>query len=488
MKQPKINFSQLYPKTYKSFLVLLAYVLIIAAFLAVKWSYFRFDNENIFHDTLGYLSVAIRPIYSLSFWAGERPFTLPLLFKILGVDFQNYQSPDSLMRIAYTQVWISIICWLVLGFTVERRFRNRWMGIATFGLVLVFSLVYEISRWDLLLIAESLTFSLFALMLAGWVWLLVLSTSPRRTLRAYLILLVIIVITVLYSFARDASLYFVIMGAVLFAIASLFHQFGLHRPLILIYLASTILLWFGQNASINTANRWQIYIYDQYALRLTDTPELVEYFKKAGLPMMEKLYKKPTMRGQVYQEMLLFDHAYEPVRQWTTAHGKATYVGYLLTHPLMTLGQPLEYAYELLNGASETLLYGRSTPASDGYRRPLIPDQRLPRYIRGLTKIFFPVLPVWAYGVLYLFLLFLAGWALLNRWDPVIWLVIFALLITLYPLMILVWFGDPLEMWRHSLQNSISFRLAGWLAFGFTVDHWISLYKKNTRQVQSTGS
>jgi hypothetical protein len=474
MKQKQFHVINL-----RGLLVIFAYILIIAAFLAIKWSYFKFDVVGTFYDTRAYLMVGNNPLSSLAFWAGERPFTLPLFYKILGVNLEKDLLLINLIHIAYAQVWISIICWIALGFTVASRLRNRWVGIATFGLILMFSLVYEISRWDLLLLSESLSFSFFALLLAGWIWLLELSSSHRGTLRSTLTLIGVIVITVLYSFARDANLYFVVMGSILLTAASLIRRFGLMRTYILIYMVSAILLWFAQNASINIANRWQIYLYDHYALRLTDTPEFVDYFRRAGLPLMEKLYKPLDMRGSVYQNMLLFDPAYEPVRQWTTAHGKVTYIGYLLTHPSMTLSQPLEYAYELLNGASETLLYGGSVPARDSYRRSPQINQVLPRYIRGLTKILFPVLPVWAYGIIYFGLVCLAGWALLHKWDPVIWLVIFIVLITIYPQMILVWFGDPLEMWRHALQISIGFRLAGWLTLGFAVDHWISAYRSS---------
>ena len=403
--------TQLNLKAKENLLVLFAYLLIFIAFLGVKWSYFKFDKEGTFYDTRAYLSVANEPLNSLVFWAGERPFTLPLLFKILGVDSQNYQNPDILARVSHAQAWISIVCWVILGITLSSRCRNRWGGVAVFGLILVFSLVYEISRWDLLFLSESLSFSLFALLLASWVWLLELSSSWQKSPKAYLTITGVIIITVLYSFTRDANLYFIAMGAILLTAASFFRRFKLARQVMLIYLVSAALLWFAQNASLNTANRWQIYIYDHYALRLTDTPEFVDYFKRAGLPMIEDLYMKPGTRGSVYQKMLFFNPAYEPVRQWTTAHGKATYIGYLLTHPYMTLSQPLEYAYELLNGASETILYGRSIPASDSYRRPLQPNQVVPRYIRGLTKTFFPIVPAWVYGVIYLGLVGLVGWA-----------------------------------------------------------------------------
>ena len=460
----------------RTILLALVYLLLLAASVAIKWSYHTIDAVRSFRDTASYAASADLPLTSAAFWAGERSFTVPLFFKLMGAGSQNYKVPAVVERISQAQSWFSILSWTLLGLAIALRLRNRWLGAAAFGLVLAFSLVYEISRWDLLLLSESLSCSLFALLLAGWIWLLGLPSSWQKSPRAFLLLVGVIAITVLYSFTRDSNPYFVIISAALFAAISLYRRSGLPRVFPLIYLATAILLFFVQSASFNTGNRWQVFIYDHLAYRILPDQDALAYFERAGLPVSEGLLKITGMRGVEYQSLLLDDPAFEAVRQWTNAHGKATYIEYLLAHPWLTLTQPLDHSAELLNGTAETVLYG-AIVATDTYRVPLLQGQVIPRWLRGLTKVLFPILPVWAYAVVYLALAGLAGWALLRGWDPASWLVIAALLVTVYPLMALVWHGNPMEIGRHALQVAIAFRLAGWLALVFAVDRGLHLRK-----------
>jgi len=143
-------------KPIRSWLIILLYLVFLGAFLSFKWSYHSFYPIKGYRDTTSYTGTADKPLTSLEFWAGERPFTLPLLFKLLGVNSQNYNNQPAMAAVAESQTWISILCWTVLGLSIARPIRNRWLGAIAFGLVLAFSLVYDISKWDLILLSESL--------------------------------------------------------------------------------------------------------------------------------------------------------------------------------------------------------------------------------------------------------------------------------------------------------------------------------------------
>ena len=45
-----------------------------------------------------------------------------------------------------------------------------------------------------------------------------------------------------------------------------------------------------------------------------------------------------------------------------------------------------------------------------------------------------------------------------------LWVVILALVVSIYPLMFIVWHGNPQEIERHALQIAVQLRLAGWMA------------------------
>lgn len=463
----------------KPILKVLFFIVILGMAISIKWSYHTFDAEKYFYDTASYTSVADLPLTSPQFWAGLRPFTLPLLYKLLGVTSENFKDLAVMQRVSLVQSSLSVVSWTILGMVVASIARNQWLRPLIFGMVLVFSLVYDISRWDLLLLSESLAISLFALMLAGWIGLLALPLSWRRFPRDLLVVACVIIITLLYSFTRDSNPYFIVMAAAIFVVVSLFRNTGLPRKLVIIYFLATILVFLAQDASSNRSNRWQLYMYDHIALRFTDTPEFVDYFARAGMPVNQDLYKKPDMRGSVFQNMLAKDPRFAPLRQWMSEHGKATYYGYLLAYPEMTFSQPLIYATQLLNGTSDTVLF---TEPTDMYRGPVHKNQFIPRWIRGLSKLVYPIMPQWTYGLVYLGMICLAALALLRKWSLVPWIIISTILVTIYPLMVIVWHGDPLEMGRHALPIAINFRLAGWLAIAFLVDQSITKFKKKTDQ------
>ncbi|HSB64978.1 MAG TPA: hypothetical protein VLD65_00275, partial [Anaerolineales bacterium] len=270
---------------YKSILSVLIYIAILGIAIGIKWSYHTFDAEKYFYDTASYASVADLPLTTPQFWAGLRPFTLPLLYKLLGVTSANYKDLWVMQRVYLVQSSLSLVSWAILGVVFASIARTRWVRPLIFGMVLAFSLVYDISRWDLLLLSESIAFSLFALMLGGWVGLLTMPLSWRKSPRAYLVLVCVVIITLLYSFTRDSNPYFIVMAAAVFVLVSLFRNTGLPRKIVIIYLVAVALVFIAQEASSNASNRWQLYMYDHIALRFTDTPEFVDYFARAGMPI-----------------------------------------------------------------------------------------------------------------------------------------------------------------------------------------------------------
>lgn len=429
-----------------------------ALFLLGKLSTPVFDQVQYFRDTASYASMADVPITSAYFWAGERPFTLPLFFKLIGVSSQNYQTPGIMAVVAGWQIGLSIFCWVLLSLALAWSLRSRWVGGLAFGLILVFSLNYEIGKWDVLLLSESISFSLFALLLAAWILLLSLLSRPTKGVACFACLAGTILITALYTFVRDSNIYYVIIGAGIFAGAALLYKrWKSMRGYVLAYLACALILLAAQNASISLGNRWQIFIYDHLAYRIIPNKQALAYFVRAGLPVNDQLLKIPKMRGAVYQDLMLHSPEMEAVRQWTNAHGKATYFGYLLSQPLSTLLEPMQAAGTLLDGTGMD------------YRVPSAPGLAVPRILRGLTRLFFPRAPVWVYAAAWLVLLGACVFGFIYDRQAA-WLAAAALLISMVPLMFLVWHANPMEIPRHADQIAIQFRLAGWMILALCLD------------------
>ncbi len=435
----------------KAFLAALV-LLFTAAFLVIKLSTPAFDQAQYFRDTASYVKMAEVPLISAYFWAGERPFTLPLFYKLIGINSQNYQDPAAMSIVANWQTWISILSWALLALALAWSMRSRYTAVLAFGFCLAFASIYEIAKWDVLLLSESFSFSLFALLLAGWLLLLKLYSAPSSRIARLACLSGSILVAILYTFVRDSNVYFVVMAAVLFAAGALaFKALKSMRRAALAYLACSLVLLAAQNVSISQGNRWQIFIYDHLAYRIIPDPQALAYFESHGLPVSDQLLKIPKMRGAVYQDLMLHSPEMEAVRQWTNAHGKATYFGYLLSQPLETLLAPLKDAKELLDGTGMD------------YRLPLVEGSAVPRILRGLNRLLLLKAPAWAYAVAWLALLAASVLGFVYDRRGAGWLVAAVLLLSMVPLMFLVWHGNPMEIPRHADQVAIQFRLAGWL-------------------------
>jgi hypothetical protein len=466
------EMTQAIPAWLEKMLLAGLFCVFTAAFIVIKLSTSTYDQAQYFRDTASYARMADVPVASAYFWVGERPFTLPLFFKLIGVNSQNYRAPVVMAIVGGWQIWLSIVCWTLLGLALAWSTRRRFTALLIFGMCLAFSSIYEISKWDMLLLSESISFSLFALLLVGWIWQLSLLTRPASRLARIASLAGSVFITILYTFVRDSNIYFAVIAATVFAgTVLLYKKLRTMRWYVLAYLACALALLLAQNVSINLGNRWQIFIYDHLAYRIIPNTRALAYFVQAGLPVSKQLLKIPEMRGAVYQDLMLHSPEMAAVRQWTDAHGKATYFGYLMSQPVETLMLPLRNAKELLDGTGMD------------YRVPGYTGAVVPRPLRGLARLMFFHLPIWAYVVAWLGLLTACVWGFIIDQQRTSWLVAAVLLVSMYPLMFLVWHGNPMEIPRHADQIAVQFRLAGWMVLAFDLD-WI-IYRKTSKEATS---
>src|SRR5437763_1899002 len=151
-------------------------------------------------DTPGYEQVAHRALWDWRFYAGLRGFTYPLFLKA----FHGSESRT------IAQLVLSTAAWLVLAAAIARCIHSRWLRPIAFAVFLAFSLTTEVILWDELIISESVTFALLALLVAAWIMLI---RSPRSRWAA-----VVLVLTLLWAFARDTNAYVALMIAALVAL------------------------------------------------------------------------------------------------------------------------------------------------------------------------------------------------------------------------------------------------------------------------------
>jgi hypothetical protein len=219
-----------------------------------------------------------------------------------------------------------------------------------------------------------------------------------------------------------------------------------------VYPVCVLALFIFQYATLQLGDRWKIHIYDHLALRILPDQPARAYFEQAGLPISGDLMRVTGMLGYEYHDYFDFAPQMEPVRVWIAAHGRTTILRYLLTHPGLAFVEPLRQFNGLVNGSNLE------------YRYPNHPKEPVPVVIEQLTGRFYPHDPaaLWIFGILIVLCLVLE-WRDPAFHSGLLW-VWAALALSVYPLMVVIWNGNPLEIERHAAQLGIQVRLAGLVA------------------------
>lgn len=389
-------------------------------------------------DTPTYEHVARLALWDWRFYAGERGFTIPLFFKI----FQTTESR------AVAQLVFSMIAWLVLAAVVARCIEATWLRPVAFAIILAVSLTTEVVLWDALLLSESVTFALMALLVAAWI-LLLRSPGPLWAV-------VVLVLSVLWAFARDTNAYVLLVVGVLVALTLL--QPGRRRLKLVLALGccAIFLLDYG---SAQAGKRWLQPMVDVIDHRVLTSPAIDRYF---------------------------IGHGFDPNSNWPVGtfvrnRSQGVYADYLFAHPGYTLFGPFHGHQQALYSTSEnaaSLIDPNLSIYNDNASHRFLP---LPSV---LERIFFPRGIAVVLAVLALVLVgsgaiaWLAGWSLL-------WLVPIGILVTTYPHFVVTWHESGVEVDRHAFEAALLLRLATFLLALLALDRVIVAVLRPRQQPRS---
>jgi hypothetical protein len=374
-------------------------------------------------DTPTYEAVARHAVWDWGFWTGGRGFVIPLAYKLV-----HGTEPRTIMQLV-----VSTISWLVLASAVARAVRDRRLRYVAFAAVLVFSLTTEVILWETLLLSESLTFSIHALLLAAWRELV---QRPNWRWTA-----TVLALSLLWAFARDTDSYVVLFVGVLVAVTA--WRPG-YRKLKLVLVAGCVAIFLLDYGSATVGKRWLQPMDDIVAHRVVPVPSLQSYFVAHGLDL----------------------HGNWPLSPWMTDRSRNVYAGYLITHPFYTLAAPFHGRQAALYSTArnvESVLDPTIAPYNDNASHRFMP---LPRI---LEHVFFPR-GVAVILVLAALVLLLGGvvWRFIG-FEPV-WLVPLAIFATTYPHLVVVWHESGVEVDRHAFGAALLLRLAVLLLGLFAVD------------------
>jgi hypothetical protein len=402
-------------------------------------------------DSTSYLEVAEEQLHSAAFFAGARPWTVPLLYKLV---------PDSDAYRTAGQLVVSVLCWLALALATARCIRDGRLRSVAFAVVLLFSLSPSITRWDLLILTESVSVSLTAAVVAAWLTLMRLPRPGATSIAA------VLAVTLLWTFARDTNAAAVVLAALLVLV-------WVTRPGSkggrIVLLLGLVVIAGASLASTTSADarlrRVERPMLGAVGLRVLADDDMTDYFRRHGMPAPTPRVRANAARLKGIGDGLPTDPDTEVFLDWVRAHGRTTLGRYLLTHPR----------------AATVPLFTESAALVDengGYRpsgaRPVLPPV--------LRDVVYPGPAVLASAVATAVVLAGAAVGLAGRARRV-WVVPLVALLVLIPYASLVWYGDAFEVSRHAFLVAMVLRLSPLLLALLVIDAQLDRRSVNSQPV-----
>jgi hypothetical protein len=378
-----------------------------------------------FNDTTGYVQEAHAPILSTDFLLGPRGFTIPLFFKIVGVQVN---------RIVWLQAIFGLFCWGALAFAFLKSLSNYWIGLIAFSLTMVFGLGREVLVWDSAILSESITLSLFALTLAFAFLLMTKWTKVR--------LAGLFIAATLWIFTRDSNALVLGMAAIGILLLTFSKEYRKRSLIVGVPLLTLSVYALIITALVGRTNQAVTHNYEQ---RVLTDPTREAYFINKGMPI------SPAVQNQAGGWGMTLLNSNNPdittFRDWMLKNGNYVYLQFLISHPKVLFGEPIANRNELITGGEYLIVLPQ------GFNPPPVWQQLTDiTYPKDLTLFIF-----WVISVVGLAIIVTPWKAELKKWAfPVL------LLVICIPAAIVTWNIELMEVERHALLIGVQFHLALW--------------------------
>ena len=282
-----------------------------------------------FVDTESYLGMSEMPVTDILrgreychdeiWYCIARPAFIPLVYKLCSQDLKT---------ITIVQLTISVLSW---GFFAQRAaalcrtdIRKKILLILIFGL----GCIPNVTRWDQVIMSESLSISAALLLMGSCFWLI----QPNREKRWQPLPAVFTALTaLLYAQSRDSAVWTVIL---IFVILLCLNHLRSQRWIVLLLCAALAgICWFSMSS---TGQRWQYPFENVLFNRIARTEGGMEYFIEAGMPTPPRLGELYGVEHMMSSELFNSEEM-TPLREWILSDRLKTYIGYLLHTPFRTL-------------------------------------------------------------------------------------------------------------------------------------------------------
>lgn len=389
-----------------------------------------------FIDSESYLGMSEMPVIDIlrgtpychdRFWyCIARPAFIPVIYKLCQQDA---------VVITIVQLIISILSWGFFAWQSTALCRTSSRKKADIILVLGLGCVPNVTRWDRMIMSESLSIAAALLLMGSCFWLL--RPNPEKRWKAAPAICTALG-ALFYAQSRDSAAWIILL-----IIALLLCLNRLRRERKVIFLLCACLAAICWSVMGNTGGRWQYPFENVLFNRIARDPQALEFFIREGMPTpprIEELYGVEHMMGsELFNSELM-----APLREWILSDGLKTYIRYMLHIPVRTLSMAWRAGFE--KEAFEQIGY-IYTPS--GFKQ-LLPDPIVKFFSCNL-----PGLAIVGLG--------LAGiWIAFKRPDGECYAFPLLFVLSAYILCSGVLIADEYEFARHSMVIILMMKASAW--------------------------
>ena len=417
-------------------------------------------NDSIaVQDTESYFTAAKMAPKSLAFLEQQRSATYPLLIQFSNptLDYEitlmsePYFGTESRLAIqpgtetlVRNQTVISILCW-VIGALLLASSLNGWFSKALIVLlVLAFGFVPQVADWDSILSSESLSISLFILLVG--LLIKALPNGEDDSFGSWIAAILLLPVNVLWIFTRDTNSYFIVIEALALIIGGIVYWVRRKGQRVSALLCGFCLaaLFVFQQGTFRESERWLVPLLNNMTANVFPYEERVAFFEENGMPVDEELL---SIKGSAEYNRI---NENELFIRWAKRYGMTAYQKFLLSMPLWSVLQ----VYENLDGFFEE------------NRQPFFygSKEERPHWAEKPGNLLHPLSA--AVILIDLLLLILTAVRAISTKDPAV-IRFFWLLLVLFLggglLMSLSYLGEVRSIWRHVLGGVMALRLTLWL-------------------------
>jgi hypothetical protein len=272
------------------------------------------------------------PLFEAEFWSARRPFTVPLIHKLVGLSEE---------RVVWLQCALGVVSWLAFAYQLSRWCSAPWSRVASFILVLLLALSSAVHGWDVVMRSESASLSFMALVMAGALGL-VRATREQRLRAARIHCAVAGLAAVFAAFARDTNGYsLVTLGA--FTVATVWgfeRERFRYRGLALSLAGLLVVLLALSTENVKASGRYQNPLMNVIFRRVLPDQEKLTYFtNELRMPVDRAVMSRTGKRVHADNQFASLSPEMATFRAWLGSDGYSAYQRYLLSHLPSTVAE-----------------------------------------------------------------------------------------------------------------------------------------------------